>query len=65
MKKYVQVDLTIKLVNIYEQGGVSAIKKFLLQTERECFLKRHHQFKVTLEGAEILCQKLLLCKDIY
>ena len=63
MKVHNRADQTLKLLNMFERGGVKEIENFLIRTNRITYLKRHHKFKATLEGAEILCQKILSARD--
>lgn len=64
MKAHDRADNTLKLLNMFERGGVKEIENFLTRTKRDMYLKRHHKFKVTLEGAEILCRQILSSREV-
>jgi len=59
MKAHIKADLTLKLVGMYQRGGMPKVEEYLKRTGRDCFLKRHHNYTATLEGTRIFCKEIL------
>lgn len=65
MKQIIKANLKLQLIGMYQREGISGVRNYLKRTGRECYLKRHHIYKATLEGAEILCKEILKPKTTY
>ena len=59
MKAHERAEFKLKLVGMYQRGGMGEIENYLIKTNRDQYLKKHQKYRATLEGAEISCKEII------